>query len=208
MNLFFDLDGTLTDPFEGITRSILFALQALSLPLPPADDLRWCIGPPLLDSFAALGADDPDKALNLYRSRYTRVGLYENSVYPGVITTLRQLTSTGNRLFLMTAKPHEYARIITQHFGIAPFLAEEFGPELDGTRNDKADLLAYALERTGSQADASVMIGDRRHDHIAAKANGVASVAALWGYGTPEEHVLATATCADIADLPAVLALL
>ena len=205
MNLFFDLDGTLTDPFEGITRSIIHALQMVGAPAPHADELTWMIGPALLDSFARIGVSDPQEALHHYRDRYARVGLYENRLYSRVLQVLSGLRDKGHRLFLMTAKPHEYAKIITAHFGISPFLEAEFGPELDGTRNDKAELLAHGLARTGAKPGNSVMIGDRRFDHVAARRNGLTSIAALWGYGTEDEHAQADLRCACPADLTAIV---
>lgn len=201
MDLYFDLDGTLTDPFEGITGSILYALDKLGLPTPPADTLGWAIGPALVDSFARLGVPEPHQALALYRERYTDTGLFENALYPDVLPVLAGLETAGHRMFLMTAKPHAYAKRITAHFGIAPFLLQEFGPELDGTRNNKAELLAWALVQTKSDPATSLMIGDRHHDFTAAHANGMPAIAARWGYGNADEHAQADHACDDMIEL-------
>jgi phosphoglycolate phosphatase len=201
MDLYFDLDGTLTDPFDGITLSILYALEKSGLPTPAAETLGWAIGPALIDSFTKLGAPDPQQALTFYRERYTQTGLFENKLYPDVLRVLAELQADGHRMFLMTAKPHAYATRITAHFGIAPFMAQEFGPELDGTRNNKAELLAWALVQTRSDPARSVMIGDRHHDFTAAKANGMPAIAARWGYGTPEEHAQANHSCDSMIEL-------
>ncbi len=188
-DIFLDLDGTLTDPKPGITGCIQHALRELGADVPHADELEWCIGPSLWHSFGQmLGQDGPvDEAIALYRERYTDTGLFENAVYDGVPEMMQRLAATGARLHLATAKPHVYARRITAHFGLADFMEFEFGSELDGTRVDKADLLAHALEETGARPETSLMIGDREHDAIAAKANGIKAWGVLYGYGTREE---------------------
>ncbi len=204
--VFLDLDGTLTDPKPGITKSFIYALEKLGLPTPIPDDLEWVIGPALLDSFAQLKVDDPQAAVDLYRERYTRDGLFENRVYDGIPDLLSSLRDAGYTMCLATAKPHAYARKITAHFGLAQFLAHEFGPELDGTRNNKGDLLAYALDLTGADAQNSIMIGDRHHDIDAARAVGMKSVGVTWGYGSLDELSAADAICQTPAALAATIA--
>ena len=199
--IFLDLDGTLTDPKPGITRSVIHALQKLGLPAPEEDELKWVIGPALVDSFARLGVSDPDLALAAYRERYTDVGLFENAPFDGVHEVLERMAA-HHRLCIMTAKPHAYAKRITEKFGIAPFMFREYGPELDGTRNDKGELLAYALADLGVEASDCVMVGDRHHDFDAARVNGMASVAVTWGYGDEEEYRSATMICRDLRHLP------
>ncbi|MDF0602327.1 HAD hydrolase-like protein [Psychromarinibacter sp. C21-152] len=199
--VFLDLDGTLTDPKPGITGAAAHALETLGLPVP--DDLTWIIGPPLIDSFRRLGAPDPEKALGLYREVYAAGRMFENAVYPGIPQALAAMRAAGARLYLATAKPHVYATRITAHFGLDAYLDEQFGPELDGTRNDKAELLAWALARTGAEPGTCVMVGDRRQDFVAAAANGMRSVGVTWGYGSAEELALADRLCDAPADLPA-----
>jgi phosphoglycolate phosphatase len=199
--VFLDLDGTLTDPAPGITRSVIHALEALGLDAPEPAALTWVIGPPLLDSFAALGVPDPAAALALYRERFATVGLYENRVYSGVFAALEAMQARYE-LCLATAKPHAFATRITAHFGLDRHLSAQFGPELDGTRGDKAELLAYALKELGTDAGDCVMVGDRVHDIDAAKTAAMPSVGVTWGYGAPGELAAATARC----DTPARLA--
>lgn len=207
--IFLDLDGTLTDPKPGITRSVVHALESLGLEAPDPDSLDWVIGPPLLWSFERLGTPDPEAAMAAYRARYADVGLYENQVFDGIPELLAGLRAAGHVLHLATAKPHIYARRITAHFGLAQHLTREFGPELDGTRNDKGELLAYALEITGARPDESVMIGDRHHDIDAARAVGMKAIGVLWGYGPREELAGADRLCAAPGEIgPAVQALL
>lgn len=194
--IFLDLDGTLTDPKPGITRSIIHALENLGRPAPSEDALGWAIGPPLRESLASLvGEADADRALALYRERFAETGLFENRVYDGVPEMLEALRSAGWRLFLATSKPWIYAERIIDHFGLSPMLDGGFGSELDGTRADKSALLAHALAETGARARGSVMLGDRRHDVQGAAANGLPAIGALWGYGGRDELAKAGADC-------------
>ncbi len=193
--LFFDLDGTLTDPKPGITASIQYALQKLDREVPSQDALVWCIGPPLRASFVTLlGGDElADRAVALYRERFGDVGLFENSVYPDIADVLALLTQPSRRMFVATSKPHVFAKRIIDHFGLAGHFEHVFGSELDGTRVHKADLLAYALEQTGVDASRALMIGDRSHDVNGAKANGIDAVGVTYGYGSREELITAGA---------------
>ena len=187
--IFLDLDGTLTDPKPGITRSIQHALAALGHDVPSEDALIWCIGPPLLQSFEKLlgNADLARSALALYRERFSETGLYENRIYDGVPEMLAQFRAAGFRLNLATSKPHVYASRITAHFGLDGWLDGVFGTELAGTHSDKTSLLAHALSQSGAVPDRAIMMGDREHDIIGARNNGLASVGALWGYGSDSE---------------------
>ncbi len=207
-HVFLDLDGTLTDPKEGITRSVIFALERMGLKAPEADALDWVIGPALVESFARLGVGDVQAALGHYRARYGDVGLYENAPYEGIGAVLAGLRAAGHVLCLATAKPHVYARRITGRFGLDTHLAHQFGPELDGTRNDKGVLLAHALEVTGADPRRAVMVGDRHHDIDAARAVGMKALAVSWGYGNAEEWARADAICHSPRDLAGAVAAL
>lgn len=127
------------------------------------------------------------RALALYRERFAETGLYENRVYDGVPMMMERLKAAGCYLWLATSKPDVYARRITAHFGLDEWLEGVFGSELDGTRADKAELLAHALIETGAESARSVMLGDRKHDIIGALRNGIQAIGALWGYGGEEE---------------------
>ncbi|MEL7463356.1 MAG: HAD hydrolase-like protein [Pseudomonadota bacterium] len=199
--VFLDLDGTLTDAAPGITRSIEYALTELGVPSPGEAALRGFIGPALQETFPALGVAEVDRAIALYRERYTDVGLYENAVYEGAPEMMAALRAMGFRLALATAKPIAYAAKITAHFGLTPMMDAEFGSELDGKRTDKRDLLAFCIGRTGADPRRSFMLGDRMHDARGALANGLTPLGALWGFGTREE--LEEAGCAAIGAAPA-----
>lgn len=185
--VFLDLDGTLMDSRPGIEAALRHAFRTTG----PADvaetDLRWMIGPSFHESFGKLGIVDVPGTLAAYREVYTSGQMFDAIPYDGVFDALDSLSRDGHRLFLMTAKPHEYARRITAHFGLASYFEAEYGPESDGTRGHKADLLAHALGETGVQADCAVMVGDRVHDVEAGHANAMPVIAAAWGYGGPEE---------------------
>ena len=187
----FDLDGTLIYPFVGITRSIQYALERMGAPVPEAAELKWCIGPPLWESFAVLlntqDRDVQDQAVQFYRERYTREGLFENTLISGIGELVADLTSMGGTLFVATSKPHAYAGKIIEHFGLLEKFRKVYGSELDGTRSAKSELIAYLLSEEGLAASDCVMIGDRKHDLIGARANKVASVGVTWGYGSRSE---------------------
>jgi phosphoglycolate phosphatase len=187
--VYFDLDGTLTDPKIGITRSIRYALSELGRQAPPEDELTWCIGPPLRPSLKTLvGTDDlADLALSLYRKRFSEIGLYENSVYPQIEDLLATLRRSGHRLFVATSKPGVYAERIINHFNLTAYFERVFGSELDGVRSDKTELLRYALKEASEDPTRAVMIGDRSHDMIGARNNGMTAIGVLYGYGSQQE---------------------
>jgi phosphoglycolate phosphatase len=188
MNLLFDLDGTLTDPKEGITASIRFAMQGLGMPLGAEVDLDWCIGPPLQQSFAKLlGLPERSaEALALYRQRFGTVGKFENKVYPGIEDALRQLSQRAS-LYVATSKPSLYAAQIIQHFGLAHYFKQVHGSEMDGRNTDKAELIASIMAQHALDPATTLMIGDREHDIIGARKNGLRGIGVLWGYGSREE---------------------
>jgi len=194
--IYFDLDGTLTDPKPGITGSIQYALQKLDLPVPSQDELTWCIGPPLRGSFVTMlgGEKLADLAVSFYRERFADVGLYENSLYPDIKDVLTTLGHSRRRMFVATSKPGIFAERIIDHFGLTGCFERVFGSELDGTRVHKTDLLAYALETTGVNASQALMIGDRSHDMIGARKNSMDALGVLYGYGSRQELIEAGAS--------------
>lgn len=201
----FDLDGTLTDPFPGISRCILHALELQRLPPLPDTQLRSWIGPPLLSSFSnyfeRLGCGDARLALVQYRERFSTTGLFENTVYRGVPGLLKDLGQSGYRLYLATAKPQVYAQRIVEHFGLDPFLVKSYGSELDGQRTDKIKLLSYLLEQEQLDPSDCIMVGDREYDMGAGCYHGMATIGVLWGYGGESE--LLDAGAQSLASSPA-----
>ena len=137
-----------------------------------------------------LGGDElADRALALYRERFADIGLYENEIYPGIAAILAALAASRRRLFVATSKPHIYADRIIAHFGLADRFERVFGSELDGTRADKTELLRYALQSSAVDPSSAIMIGDRSHDMIGARNNGMTAIGVLYGYGSQEELV-------------------
>ena len=191
MNLLFDLDGTLTDPVLGITRCLAHALVNLGREPPPIAALARFIGPPLRDTFGhLLSTSDPQLvavAIELYRQRFAEVGMFENAVYPDVEQGLSQLTADGHRLWVVTSKPHLYARRIVQHFRLDPWFAGVYGSELDGSNCDKVDLIRVVLEAERLVPGDTWMIGDRAQDVIGGRSNSTWTVGVLWGYGSAVE---------------------
>lgn len=206
--VFLDLDGTLMDSQPGILSSLKGAFVEIGRPDLAEQDHKWMIGPPFADSFAEVGLADPQHAIDAYRKIYDQGGMFDAKVYDGIFPMLDALDTAGHRLYLATAKPHVAATKITRHFGLADYMLAEFGPELDGTRNWKGDLLAYALEKTGETAARSVMVGDRHHDFAAAASVGMKCVAVRWGYGTQEEWDHADAVISHPNELPGAIAML
>ena len=199
--VFFDLDGTLTDPKVGITVSIQYALERFGAKVPESDELTWCIGPPLLESLATLvGADQSEEALSLYRERFSVVGLYENTVYPGVADMLSRLSESGLQLCVASSKPRIYVCKILEHFKLSGYFEKIFGSELDGTRGDKSELLRFALAESRANSATSMMVGDRKHDVIGAANNDMPAIGVLYGYGSEGE--LKQAGARHLVDTP------
>ncbi|MEA2786193.1 MAG: phosphoglycolate phosphatase [Candidatus Eremiobacteraeota bacterium] len=189
--IFFDLDGTLSDPFEGFARSIDFAFDGLGLDVPGEDELRALIGPPLQVSLRLRFGDDPaliDEIVRRFRLRYGDTGMFENVVYPGVREMLAVLGRAAT-LFVCTSKPQVYAVPILRRFGLHSAFANVYGSELDGTGTHKPQLLAHALAAEGLAGGGAeiALLGDRELDVAAARANGIAGWGAAWGYGTRAE---------------------
>lgn len=187
--IFFDLDGTLTDPKEGITKCAQYALAHFGIH-EDADKLTNFIGPPLVDSFMEFYGFPREKALEAvekYRERFSEVGIFENRVYDGVEDMLQKLVDTGHVLVLATSKPKVFADIIVKKYRIRPYLKMVSGSELDGTRNDKDEVIEYALKKLGCPRERTIMVGDRRQDIIGAKKCGIASCGVRFGYAEPGE---------------------
>ena len=189
-NLLFDLDGTLTDPREGITRSIQYGLSKMGIDEPDLAALEHFIGPPLLQQdLASYGFDEAQawEAMGFYRERFAVTGLYENQVFEGVSALLEELVGQGRQLFIATSKPHIYAREIARHFDFAKHFKVIYGSELDGTRTNKVELIAHLMSEQGLDPAQTLMIGDRKHDLIGARDNGMDAAAVGYGFGSFEE---------------------
>jgi phosphoglycolate phosphatase len=204
----FDLDGTLTDSAAGIQRSTREALRRLNAedggkrPIPSESELGWIVGPPLRESFATLaGEANADRMLDLYRERYDTIGIFENKVYDGVAAALDRLRARGDRLFVATSKREMDAQRVIEHFGLASYFDGVYGANSDGRGAEKSAVLAAAI--AGARLETTphiVMIGDRRYDALGARAVGIPTIGALWGYGDRAE--LTEAGADPIIDSP------
>jgi len=190
-HIIFDLDGTLTDPQEGFVNSIGFALRLLGKQAPPADELCRFIGPPIHGTFQSLlGTDDPavvEEAVSLYRQRLGAEGIRENVAYPGVAEMLAGLKAAGKTLFVATAKPLEFAVPILEHCGLRGFFQSVYGSELGRTNTPKGELIRAILGDWHAASNSAAMVGDRSHDILGAKENGVFAVGVTYGYGSAAE---------------------
>jgi phosphoglycolate phosphatase len=192
----FDLDGTLTDPKTGITKSVQYALASFGIES-ELDELLKFIGPPLRTSFAEYCGCDAartEEAVIKYREYYSERGIFENEIYPGIPELLKALTDAGKKLILATSKAEVYARKILEHFGLAAYFTFVCGDTLDGSRSEKTAIIGHILTSAGGiTPENAVMVGDRRHDIIGAKAHGMRSVGVLYGYGGESELIEAGA---------------
>ncbi len=189
--ILFDLDGTLTDPGIGITNSVMHALKKYSITVTDRSQLYRFIGPPLIESFETFYGFSHEQAVEsvgFYREYYRDRGIYENRVYEGIPALLDRLKSAGRRLLLATSKPEEFAVRILEHFELLNYFDIAAGAAMDETRTAKADVIAYALGLAGiTDPGSCIMVGDRKHDILGARAQGMASMGVLFGYGSLSE---------------------
>lgn len=208
--ILFDLDGTVTDPETGITLSVAHALKHFGIEVEDVSSLRKFIGPPLHDSFIDFYGFSREKAMEAvdkYRERFSVTGIFENEPYEGIHQLLAELKEAGYTLAIASSKPEVFTKRIIEHFELAPYFTEVCGSELDGSRTDKAEVITYALEKLGSPTvENVVMVGDRKHDILGAKKNGLTSIGVLYGFGDEAElrgagadHIAATVS--DIAPI-------
>ncbi len=195
--ILFDLDGTLTDPEEGITKSLQYALRHMGIEIDDLTTLRRHIGPPLkegLMEYWGLDEEKTEAAILWYREYFAKTGMYQNIVYPGVEKVLEALVAEGKKLILATSKAEKFAILIMEHFGLDKYFSDMCGTSLDGLRGKKADVIHYALEKNQIRdKDEVIMVGDRLHDIAGAKENGIKSIGVLYGFGDREELELAGA---------------
>lgn len=190
--ILFDLDGTLTQSGEGITKSVQYALEKLGKPEPDLKKLEVFVGPPLLQQFmkyAGLDEETAVKAVEYYRERYTDVGIFENRPYPGVEEMLEGLKRKGYILAVASSKPERFVRRILDYFHLTGYFQEIVGSEMNGGRTSKAEVIEEAFSRlhmSGCRKDV-IMVGDKEHDVLGAREAGISCVAVSYGYGTEEE---------------------
>lgn len=202
--ILFDLDGTLTDPGTGITNSIMYALEKMSAEPMSREELYKFIGPPLLDSFSkycGMNESESKQALEYYREYFVPKGMYENEVYPGIPELLSGLKNAGKHVILATSKPEPFSVEILRHFGLDKYFDFIAGSTLDEKRTKKSEVISYIIDSMNiSDICECIMIGDREHDILGAKQNGMRSIGVTFGYGSRKE--LESAGADYIADTP------
>ena len=192
--VFLDLDGTITDSKPGVLTSVKYALRKMGKPIPSEAELNNFIGPPLVDSFekyCGMNNEEANRATDIYREYYVgQDGLFDAVVYDGVEEMLKTLNAAGKRVIVATAKPEEMAQSVLAHFNLTQYFEYIAGASMDETRNNKTEVIKYALE-IGDITDLSqvVMVGDRHHDMEGAAANGIGSIGVLYGYGDEAELI-------------------
>ena len=195
----FDLDGTLTDPYEGITRSVQYSLKRFGIEVEDRRRLACFIGPPLNESYIkyfGFSEEDSFRAVDVYREYFADKGIFENEVYPGIPEMLGRLKEAGLVLAVATSKPTVYAKRILDRFGLAGYFTLCDGSELDGTRVYKEEVIAHAMDALKCDPASTVMVGDRSHDVVGAQKNSIPCIGVTYGYGTREELISAGAICA------------
>ena len=203
----FDLDGTLTDPKEGIVNSVLYALKKVGIEEVHISELDSFIGPPIQQSFIErynMSEGEVERAVFYFREYLKQRGLFENNVYEGILKLLQQLKSSGNRIFVATSKPTVFAKQVIEHFQLTNYFEDIIGSNLDGTRIKKEEIIAHILQTHEElNKEEMIMIGDRKHDIIGANHNGIASIGVLYGYGCEKEltEVSATYIVKDVEEL-------
>lgn len=192
-HILFDLDGTLTDPKEGITKSVQYALKHYGIQVDDLDSLCPFIGPPLTDSYKKFyGFSDQQawEGVLVYREYFSERGWHENKEYEGIREMLEALKNSGKILMVATSKPEEFAVKILEHFNLAQYFDFIGGADMEETRSRKGDVVRYVLEHSGLGAEAAeraVMVGDREHDVLGARECGIDCVGVLYGYGSRQE---------------------
>lgn len=190
--ILFDLDGTLTESGEGITKSVQYALEKMGKPESDLQKLRVFVGPPLIEQFmtyAGMSREEAERAVFYYRERYSVTGIFENRPYPGIPEMLKTLKEKGFLLAVASSKNEESVDRVLEHFGLNQYFDEAAGSFMDGRRSRKADVIKEVLRRLhkGGCTDQVFMVGDKEHDVIGAREAGIACVAVSYGYGTMEE---------------------
>ena len=188
--VFFDLDGTLTDPSLGITNSVMHALERMGREVPPREELYSFIGPPLITQFmeyCGISKKEAEQAVVYYREHFSEIGLFENVPYEGVGESISRIKASGKKVCVATSKPEVFAKRILDRFGLSMYFDFVCGATMDEKRTTKREVIEYALEISGSARENTVMVGDRRHDIEGAKACCMRSIGVTWGFGSKEE---------------------
>ncbi|MBQ2468145.1 MAG: HAD hydrolase-like protein [Clostridia bacterium] len=190
-HIFFDFDGTVIDTGKGVKNGVKYALEHYGFKIPDTSVLNGFMGPPLSSSFPGyygLTAEQTEDAIRVYREYYSSKGVYEFELYPGIENLLKTLRDHGRDLFIASTKPEKFVKLIMADAGLDKYFRFIGGATLDGSMEDKPDIINYVLANNSDlDRSSSVMIGDRKFDINGAKICGLPSIAVLYGYGSREE---------------------
>ena len=205
-NILFDLDGTLTDPYLGITNAVKYSLRKFGIEENNENTLRALIGPPLETSFMEFYQFDINKtktAIGYYREYFSEKGIYENKLYPGIEDVLAKIKDRNKTIILATSKPAIFASKILKYFNIDKYFYDMTGSNLDGTLGEKDEIIKYIMEKHDLKPETTIMIGDRKYDISGAHKNNIHSIAVMYGYGSKEELEQSNPTyfCENVPDI-------
>lgn len=203
-NILLDLDGTILDSGSGIMKSVQYVLDHFSIYHEPEEKLRKFIGPALIDSFMnfyGFSKEKAEEAVEYFRDYYPEKGMFDAFIYPGMRECIEKMAGDGKKLVLLTSKPIFFASQILQHFGLSDYFFMEIGPDLSEQSSDKTRLIEKALREGNFLKEDCLMVGDTKYDIFAAKEVGIDSVAAMYGYGDPEEISIANYSIDKPSDL-------
>ena len=189
-NILFDLDGTITEPQQGIVNSILYSIEKLELPEERPEELTSFIGPPLIESYKKrynLSQEKASEAVDTYREYYSEKGLFECELFEGIGETIQQLHAAGFNLFVATSKPTFFAKQLLEHYQLSQYFTEIVGANMDNSRTDKTEIIAYVLDSHRLINVETLMIGDTPFDLIGANNNKVPAMAVAYGHGNNEK---------------------
>ncbi|MBL6657093.1 MAG: HAD-IA family hydrolase [Flavobacteriales bacterium] len=191
-NLLFDLDGTIIEPKEGILNSIRHTAQKMGVVAPSDETLHQFIGPPIMESFQhklGLTYEQALEAVGYFRSYYAHTGIHQNALFPYVDELLKALKVEGYTLFVATSKPTLFAKEILKDHQLDTLFVEIVGCNMDNSRSDKAEIIAYIVEKYGLDVSECLMIGDTKYDIIGAKKHAMLSVGVNYGHGDFSQHI-------------------
>ncbi|MDU4018151.1 MAG: HAD family hydrolase [Finegoldia magna] len=201
-NILFDLDGTITNSYEGIVNAVKFSLDKINFKYDESKLISF-IGPPLKDSYMDLGFSEEEskKRIEDFRDYYFKKGMKEMYLYDGIVETIQKLHDKGYEIYLATSKVESSAKKILSDNNLLKYFSYVAGATMDQSRVEKEDVIAYLIEKTGIKPEESIMVGDRLHDIEGAKLNNIKAIAAGYGFGNEDEYENAVLVAEKPADV-------
>ncbi|MDU5923625.1 MAG: HAD family hydrolase [Finegoldia magna] len=201
-NILFDLDGTITNSYEGIVNAVKFSLDKINFKYDESKLISF-IGPPLKDSYMNLGFSEEESKDRIedFRDYYFRKGMKEMHLYEGIVETIQKLHDTGYKIYLATSKVESSAKKILSDNNLLKYFSYAAGATMDQSRVEKEDVIAYLIDKTGIKPEESIMVGDRLHDIEGAKLNNIKAIAAGYGFGNEDEYENAVLVAEKPADV-------